>query len=106
MPSCCNHCYGQVEEEDVEFGEEFLSERDPSILHFLLASGDEISSKQVRGYDRPDCPHCWNARFCARSITSRENTSLQHTFYMQSCSRIAYENRHVLRRNLCSCAMT
>ncbi len=32
----------------MEFSEEFLSERDPSILHFLLASGDEISSKQLR----------------------------------------------------------
>ncbi|KAG2433939.1 hypothetical protein HYH02_012484 [Chlamydomonas schloesseri] len=41
-------CKKLVEEEDVEFGEEFLSERDPSILHFLLASGDEISSKQLR----------------------------------------------------------
>jgi len=30
------------------FGEEFLSEEDPSILHFLLASGEEISSKQLR----------------------------------------------------------
>jgi hypothetical protein len=28
-----------VEEEDAEFGEEFLSEQDPSILHFLVASG-------------------------------------------------------------------
>ncbi len=31
----------QFDEEDQDFGEEFLSERDPSILHFLLASGDE-----------------------------------------------------------------
>jgi len=41
-------CKKLVEEEDADFGEEFLSERDPSILHFLLASGDEISSKQLR----------------------------------------------------------
>jgi hypothetical protein len=40
-----------VEEEDAVFGEDFLSERDPSILHFLLASGgasfsqDSSSSK-------------------------------------------------------------
>jgi len=27
-----------VEEEDEEFVEEFLSEADPSILHFLIAS--------------------------------------------------------------------
>ena len=32
----------QFDEEDQDFGEEFLSERDPSILHFLLASGDEV----------------------------------------------------------------
>ncbi|GIL92956.1 hypothetical protein Vretimale_13020 [Volvox reticuliferus] len=41
-------CKKLVEEEDMEFGEEFLSDRDPSILHFLVASGDEISSKQLR----------------------------------------------------------
>lgn len=32
-------CKRLVEEEDAEFEEEFLSEQDPSILHFLLASG-------------------------------------------------------------------
>ncbi|KAL2612239.1 hypothetical protein R1flu_023931 [Riccia fluitans] len=30
-----------VEEEDDEFTEAYVNERDPSILHFLLASGDE-----------------------------------------------------------------
>ena len=30
-----------MEEEDAEFVEEFLSAADPSILHFLLASGEE-----------------------------------------------------------------
>lgn len=33
-------CKQLVEEEDEEFSEEFLSEKDPSILHFLLASGE------------------------------------------------------------------
>ena len=33
-------CKKLVEEEDEEFVEEFLSESDPSILHFLLASGE------------------------------------------------------------------
>lgn len=37
-----------MDAEDKVFEEEFLSERDPSILHFLIASGDEISSKQLR----------------------------------------------------------
>ncbi|KAL6760138.1 cytochrome P450 [Haematococcus lacustris] len=41
-------CKVLVEEEDAEFVEEFLSEADPSILHFLIASGDQISSKQLR----------------------------------------------------------
>ncbi|EIE27810.1 cytochrome P450 [Coccomyxa subellipsoidea C-169] len=36
------------DEEDQEFGEDYLSDKDPSILHFLLASGDEITSKQLR----------------------------------------------------------
>ena len=37
-----------MEDEGEEFEEEFLSNADPSILHFLLASGDQISSKQLR----------------------------------------------------------
>ncbi|KAG2483949.1 hypothetical protein HYH03_017195 [Edaphochlamys debaryana] len=41
-------CKQLVQEEDIQFSEEFLSDRDPSILHFLLASGDNISSKQLR----------------------------------------------------------
>ena len=32
----------QVDVEDQEFGEEFLSQEDPSMLHFLLASGEEV----------------------------------------------------------------
>lgn len=32
----------QFDEEDQEFGEDYLSDKDPSILHFLLASGDEV----------------------------------------------------------------
>jgi hypothetical protein len=32
-------CKKLVDEEDQEFTEEFLSEQDPSILHFLIASG-------------------------------------------------------------------
>ena len=28
--------------EDQEFEEEFLSQEDPSMLHFLLASGEEV----------------------------------------------------------------
>lgn len=41
-------CRRLVEEEDEEFVEEFLSRADPSILHFLIASGEEITSKQLR----------------------------------------------------------
>ncbi|KAJ7566206.1 hypothetical protein O6H91_02G092500 [Diphasiastrum complanatum] len=41
-------CKKIVEEEDVDFHDEYMSDRDPSILHFLLASGDEVSSKQLR----------------------------------------------------------
>jgi len=37
-----------VEEEDEEFVEEFLSKADPSILYFLIASGDDVTSKQLR----------------------------------------------------------
>ncbi|XP_024376898.1 protein LUTEIN DEFICIENT 5, chloroplastic [Physcomitrium patens] len=41
-------CKRMVEEEDVQFEDEYVNDRDPSILHFLLAAGDEVSSKQLR----------------------------------------------------------
>ncbi|XP_024977825.1 protein LUTEIN DEFICIENT 5, chloroplastic [Cynara cardunculus var. scolymus] len=41
-------CKRMVDEEEVEFNEEYMNETDPSILHFLLASGDNVSSKQLR----------------------------------------------------------
>eukprot|EP00249_Psilotum_nudum_P014142 c24690_g1_i1 orf=187-2187(-) len=41
-------CKRMVEEERVNFHEEYLHDSDPSILHFLLASGDDVSSKQLR----------------------------------------------------------
>ncbi|KAK9062817.1 hypothetical protein SSX86_020007 [Deinandra increscens subsp. villosa] len=41
-------CKRMVDEEDVQFDEEYMNESDPSILHFLLASGDDVSSKQLR----------------------------------------------------------
>jgi hypothetical protein len=34
---------GQIEEEDLEFGDEYISQRDPSILHFLIGAGDDVS---------------------------------------------------------------
>ncbi|MQL97877.1 hypothetical protein Taro_030569 [Colocasia esculenta] len=37
-----------VEQEELQFHEEYMNEQDPSILHFLLASGDDVSSKQLR----------------------------------------------------------
>ncbi|CAI9270711.1 unnamed protein product [Lactuca saligna] len=41
-------CKRMVDEEDVDFNEEYMNESDPSILHFLLAGGDDVSSKQLR----------------------------------------------------------
>ncbi|KAF3320363.1 protein LUTEIN DEFICIENT 5 [Carex littledalei] len=41
-------CKKMVEQEDLQFHEEYMNEQDPSILHFLLASGDDVSSKQLR----------------------------------------------------------
>jgi beta-ring hydroxylase len=43
-----DRCKAMVEAEDAEFGEEYLAAEDPSILRFLIASGEEISSKQLR----------------------------------------------------------
>lgn len=31
-----------VEEEELQFHEDYINEQDPSILHFLLASGDDV----------------------------------------------------------------
>lgn len=36
-----------VDEEELQFHEEYMNEQDPSILHFLLASGDDVSNCQL-----------------------------------------------------------
>ena len=36
-----------VEDSDEEFVEEYMSKADPSILNFLIASGDDVTSKQL-----------------------------------------------------------
>ncbi|CAJ2633385.1 unnamed protein product [Trifolium pratense] len=41
-------CKRMVDEEELQFHEEYMNEQDPSILHFLLASGDDVTSKQLR----------------------------------------------------------
>ncbi|KAK8545592.1 hypothetical protein V6N13_066865 [Hibiscus sabdariffa] len=41
-------CKRMVDEEELQFYDEYMNEQDPSILHFLLASGDDVSSKQLR----------------------------------------------------------
>ncbi|KAK1290322.1 hypothetical protein QJS10_CPB18g01787 [Acorus calamus] len=41
-------CKRMVDQEELQFHEEYVNEKDPSILHFLLASGDDVSSKQLR----------------------------------------------------------
>ncbi|XP_043718954.1 protein LUTEIN DEFICIENT 5, chloroplastic isoform X1 [Telopea speciosissima] len=41
-------CKRMVDQEELQFHEEYMNDKDPSILHFLLASGDDVSSKQLR----------------------------------------------------------
>ncbi|KAK2658746.1 hypothetical protein Ddye_005279 [Dipteronia dyeriana] len=41
-------CKRMVDEEELQFHEDYVNEKDPSILHFLVASGDDVSSKQLR----------------------------------------------------------
>lgn len=51
----------QFDEEDQEFGEDFLSDEDPSILHFLLAGGDEVrisTHKMSAALERGLTVHC------------------------------------------------
>jgi len=43
-----SECKAMVEAADEEFVEEYLNRGDPSILRFLIASGDKVSSKQLR----------------------------------------------------------
>lgn len=38
------HLQRMVDEEELQFGEGYMNEQDPSILHFLLASGDDVCS--------------------------------------------------------------
>lgn len=42
LDTLIQRCKDLVEEEDQEFVEEFVGKKDPSILHFLLASGDQV----------------------------------------------------------------
>ncbi|GBG86175.1 hypothetical protein CBR_g41079 [Chara braunii] len=43
-----DRCRKLVEQEGTEFSEEYVSQESPSILSFLLASGEEVNSKQLR----------------------------------------------------------
>lgn len=52
----------QVEEEDAEFVEEFLSAADPSILHFLLASGEQARSPPGRAQPLSVATQCGAVR--------------------------------------------
>lgn len=40
------HLQRMVDEEELQFHEEYMNEQDPSILHFLLASGDDVYAFQ------------------------------------------------------------
>ena len=42
----CNSLH-QFVEEGIEFDEEFMSEQDPSILHFMIASGAAVVTIDV-----------------------------------------------------------
>lgn len=97
--------FGQVEEEDAVFGEEFLSERDPSILHFLLASGDEISSKQVwPALHSPGCGLAAWVALRAPAVQSASRPNAQQVSRSQACLQVARSRTclHLVR----SCAMT
>lgn len=48
LDNLIDRCKRMVDEEELQFGEGYMNEQDPSILHFLLASGDDVSSKQLR----------------------------------------------------------
>ncbi|XP_078441726.1 cytochrome P450, family 97, subfamily A, polypeptide 3 [Wolffia australiana] len=48
LDSLIDICKKMVEEEELQFYEEYMNEQDPSILRFLLASGDDVTSKQLR----------------------------------------------------------
>ena len=60
-------CPAQFDEEDQDFEEEFLSERDPSILHFLLASGDEVRGMLPSRYASCHLYTCMSAGLRSRA---------------------------------------
>ncbi|KAI5056312.1 hypothetical protein GOP47_0028130 [Adiantum capillus-veneris] len=41
-------CKRMTEEKGLSFGEDFMNNEDPSILQFLLASGEEVTNKQLK----------------------------------------------------------
>jgi hypothetical protein len=99
-------CKALVEEEDADFGEDFLSERDPSILHFLLASGGgrarQHSSSSSSSKLRCPMPHrfqlsgpactvqCQQRAVPQLAVASKRNMSLQAypTALLPPCMRL------------------
>lgn len=49
--SCSLQLQRMVEQEDLQFHEEYMNDKDPSILHFLLASGDDVCHTNLRYID-------------------------------------------------------
>ena len=70
----------QFDEEAEEFGDDFLSDKDPSILHFLLASGDEVHTYHhtwpltwaCKRTNRSQGKHKNSLFACAVQITSKQ----------------------------------
>lgn len=48
LDTLVGECRAMVERDDEAFVEEYLNRGDPSILRFLIASGERVSSKQLR----------------------------------------------------------
>lgn len=56
-----------MDEEDQEFQEEFLGDKDPSILHFLLASGEEVET------DPPTHLSPWSGVDCSILVSHKHH---------------------------------
>ena len=87
LDSLIQRCKDLVKEEEQEFVEEFVGQQDPSILHFLLASGDQV------GPDATLCNHpislicvtlqfsdiCMSAPQCCFNMCQKTASAARHT---------------------------
>ncbi len=120
-------CKALVEESDEEFVEEYLNRGDPSILRFLIASGDKVSSKQLRddlmtlliaGHETTAAVLTWTFYLLAKhpdvaaqvraevdAVCGDRLPTMEDTRALAMTTRVINEVRVLLRRSKCLLAV-